>query len=704
MVNHENFPFKSAAMAREMSIDSAGNRSLNARYKPGGSEYEGTGTATPADQRYLLHQRHENTTTPVYGLSQHEAPDIGSYRQIEEEHQSFLHELNITSNYPRLPYQVRAEKDKQDVIHFGQLKLLLSEIRFLTEFNELGKVVVYAGAAPGHHIGYLAELFPEHRFELYDPCEFSKSLDGHDRIAVHREYFTNSLAAELGTKWKEEGVLFISDIRTADHRQMTEEENEACIMKDNEWQKQWVQAMKPKKAMLKFRCPYPDRIAGPSQYLDGQIWIQSFNRRSGTETRLIPKEGDDCSYTTMREYDHRKYEEQLFFFNEKIRKCYVYNEHYDSSFGFENNWDCWSYGYLLERYLFYVVGMEVDETEDIFKTKKVIEHVHAISNALRVNINWLRTKQNAKEDYWNNYDMVDHRHFHDLNSKKSAIPLPQMVRARSPRRNRKRTFSEMQDGDGADPRGSGRSPRGNLESLRYVDPKVQAEADLSSDPIGWIKRIATKFPNPDAWRERISELVGSHLEGDGDGKGDGEGKDVIDRLFRYLDPKGDENEVVVVGDDGCERLNGLQAVLCVNRMYTVLIVQIPPNAKGLVNDSKFTNKYPIYGLRNTAEITSAVLSPEVRGLYLFGKLSHDRSGGEDQKELEAVEKDGNEKKAVTQADGGHKVTFKLSQIVGINDDFVAVKRSDSKEKFASIVQGVTQSVLAIDCSDVTFVK
>lgn len=310
-------------LRREMSVgsavQSAGTRSINARYKPGGSEYEGTGTATPAQLRYLLHQRHENTTTPVYGLSQHEAPDPICYPQIEAEYQSFLHELNITSNYPRLPYKVREEKDKVNVIHFGQLKLLLSEIRFLTEYNEMGKVIVYAGAAPGHHIGYLADMFPEHRFELYDPCEFSKSLEGHSRISCHREYFTNSLAERLGNEFGAEGVLFISDIRTADHRQMTEEENERCILKDNEWQKQWVQAMRPKKAMLKFRCPYPDRIPGTTQYLDGQIWIQSFNRRSGTETRLIPIEGDDCSYTTMREYDHIEYEEKLFFFNEKVR-------------------------------------------------------------------------------------------------------------------------------------------------------------------------------------------------------------------------------------------------------------------------------------------------------------------------------------------------------------------------------------------------
>jgi len=374
-----------------------------------------------------------------------------------------------------------------------------------------------------------------------------------------------------------------------------------------------------------------------------------------------------------------------------------------------------------------VVGLEVDETEDIFKKKKVHEYVHAISNALHINVNWLRTKRNTEEDYWLNYDMVDHRHFHDLNAKQQAdstkgnssnIPLPEMVQRRSPRRNRKRTFSEMQGDDGNDDHHN-HNDRGNLESLRYVAPKVvsmRKEVDLESDPIGWIKRIAMAFPNPDAWTERISELVNGHLNESKDSKNSdkesNDEKDVMDRLFRYLDPEKDGTndiiESVDIGNGEIERLNHLQVLLCVNRMYTVLIVQIPPNAKGLVNDSKFKNIYPIYGLRDTTQITSSVLSGDVGGLYLFGTLSVGKTESINSKE--SVKEGGEEESSKNEGDGKtelykeHKVTFRLSRVVGINQDFVAMKPSESKEKSQSKIESVIGKVLAINCSNIAFVQ
>ncbi len=39
--------------------------------------------------------------------------------------------------------------------HWGQLKLLLSEIEFLTPYYECNYLVVYAGAAPGVHVPIL---------------------------------------------------------------------------------------------------------------------------------------------------------------------------------------------------------------------------------------------------------------------------------------------------------------------------------------------------------------------------------------------------------------------------------------------------------------------------------------------------------------------------------------------------------------------
>lgn len=80
--------------------------------------------------------------------------------------------------------------------HWGQRKLFLSELYFLTKYSKLGKVVIYAGAAPGTHIEYLATLFPEHIFLLVDPCHYDIKPTGlpHKEIILVNDYFTNELA------------------------------------------------------------------------------------------------------------------------------------------------------------------------------------------------------------------------------------------------------------------------------------------------------------------------------------------------------------------------------------------------------------------------------------------------------------------------------------------------------------------------------
>ena len=58
---------------------------------------------------------------------------------------------------PRLPYRRRRGEHKT-VIHWGQRKLLLSEIEFLTVFRGSGDCVLFAGSSPGTHVAYLAKL------------------------------------------------------------------------------------------------------------------------------------------------------------------------------------------------------------------------------------------------------------------------------------------------------------------------------------------------------------------------------------------------------------------------------------------------------------------------------------------------------------------------------------------------------------------
>ena len=190
---------------------------------------------------------------------------------LNEERFKYL--LSLCNDYPKLKYYSRNESQKELIIHHGQRKLLLSEIRFITKYGHLSDNIIYAGSAPGHHIKYLSLLFPKHIFYLYDPNPFK--INETSNIKIFNEYFTKKLSNEITNKFKNNNFLFISDIRTADYRHMTHIENEKCIDKDNQWQYEWIKIMKPIVSMIKFRLPYPDVIKGSTKYFKG-IYVTVF--------------------------------------------------------------------------------------------------------------------------------------------------------------------------------------------------------------------------------------------------------------------------------------------------------------------------------------------------------------------------------------------------------------------------------------------
>lgn len=57
-------------------------------------------------------------------------------------------------------------KNKRSTAHFGYKKLIMQEIDFLSTYGEEGMLVIYAGAAPGHHIPIISQMFPHLRFIL----------------------------------------------------------------------------------------------------------------------------------------------------------------------------------------------------------------------------------------------------------------------------------------------------------------------------------------------------------------------------------------------------------------------------------------------------------------------------------------------------------------------------------------------------------
>jgi hypothetical protein len=236
----------------------------------------------------------------------------------------------------KLKYEPRKNEITTN-IHFGQLKLLMSEIQFLTRYyNGEKALVVYAGAAPGQHFPLLSKYFPNIIFHLHDPAPFR--IGSSKKIKIFNQYFTDEVAEGYRGK---KNIYFISDIR----RDPGGRDTEKMIIEDNEWQKTWLEIIGPKQALLKFHIPYPGTIKSEKyKYLDGEVYAQCFAPRSSTETRLVPikieksvsrressdrKSRDSMVIKENTKYKEKKwstidYEQRASYFNRIIREKYKY--------------------------------------------------------------------------------------------------------------------------------------------------------------------------------------------------------------------------------------------------------------------------------------------------------------------------------------------------------------------------------------------
>jgi len=243
----------------------------------------------------------------------------------------------ISDDSPALMYK-RTRGEFKRALHWGQLKLMLTEIEFLTlalqQYNldyadqpdthqRPQFVMVYAGAAPGHHTQYLSELFPQVHFELYDPNEFA--ISDSEKIKIHIQFFTNTdakywanRAVNLSQPYTRNAthqtidnttsliyLVFCTDIRT-------EPATDDNVRENMNMQLEWWRIMNPNLSMFKFRLPWE---AGKTQYPKGQIYIQPYPGPTSTETRLIAKRD-----AAIIDYDNEKYESQLFYHNNVMRK------------------------------------------------------------------------------------------------------------------------------------------------------------------------------------------------------------------------------------------------------------------------------------------------------------------------------------------------------------------------------------------------
>ena len=95
--------------------------------------------------------------------------------------------------------------------------------------------------------------------------------------------------------------------------------------------------------MLKFRLPYDKER---SEYLSGDIYLPVWGPQTTTECRLVTCK-DEPGKT--REYDHEKFESQMFFFN-VITRTALYT-HDVKAEGMDRCYDCRAEVEILKNYI-----------------------------------------------------------------------------------------------------------------------------------------------------------------------------------------------------------------------------------------------------------------------------------------------------------------------------------------------------------------
>lgn len=224
--------------------------------------------------------------------------------------------------------------------HWGQKKLLLSEIQFLTRIrDEYGAAkgqfcIVYIGSADGTHMPILYDLFPEFdRWLLYDPARFNKIVYA-PGVGVFNMFFTDETIKHVLQRAEGRKIIFISDIRVTP--------KEELIMIDMINQAKWGIELAAEFMLLKYRIPYDPNVVyklalptglGPSPgepekgeivYLDGDVYVQLYPPIHSTEMRLFVRRGADGKYP-LRKYSCTEVEERLFNYNTVIRGTWNYS-------------------------------------------------------------------------------------------------------------------------------------------------------------------------------------------------------------------------------------------------------------------------------------------------------------------------------------------------------------------------------------------
>ena len=250
-------------------------------------------------------------------------------------------------------------------VHMGQRKLLLSEMQLLTTYYKAYKehpTLLYVGAAPGTHLLFLNELFPNVSFVLYDGGRFDMRLKQYQKVfKVHEGkdgFFTTDVCKEIKDKYK--NLVFVCDIRLGSNNAAKFQEG---VARDMELQKEWVKILQPTLSLLKFRLPYTMKHGDKLKYIKGDIMYQVWPKPQSGETRLLVKQSD---VNKNKSYDFQEYEESMFYHNKYQRAvCYKQDESFKKYTNYCPCYDCMAELTIIQDYMKYCKPIYIRDMDQI---------------------------------------------------------------------------------------------------------------------------------------------------------------------------------------------------------------------------------------------------------------------------------------------------------------------------------------------------
>jgi len=232
----------------------------------------------------------------------------------------------------------RKRSTLNSVVYWKKKKDILCEIEFLTNYASNGDIIIYAGEVP--YINALSKLFQNLYFHIYG----TKHSSNLENVITYKALCINHI-----DQYKGKDVLFISNIKTLNPIGSTPEQVELKNEIDIRLQEKVYYYINPKKALLRFRLPWKINLRWVTgggryfEYLQGDIYLQPWGSKHGTETRLLV--GKNASRI---KYDNIKYEEQMAYFNNKYRPSYFHSNEYDNM---DHCYDCVTEIKILKQYL-----------------------------------------------------------------------------------------------------------------------------------------------------------------------------------------------------------------------------------------------------------------------------------------------------------------------------------------------------------------